>query len=79
MTWLCENELTINLKKGETEALIFGTARRPNKFKDRQFNIKVGETILNCTAQYKYQGVTLDPSLKLEIHLDITCKKQQQG
>ena len=74
-TWFRKNELIINLKKGKTEAMLFGTAKRLNKFKERQLNIKVGETSINCTTQYKYLGVTLDPSLTLDTHLDITCKK----
>ena len=74
-TWFRKNELIINLKKGKTEAMLFGTAKRLNKFKERQLNIKVGETSINCTTQHKYLGVTLDPSLTLDTHLDITCKK----
>jgi len=76
-TWFHKNELIINLKKGKTEATLFGTAKRLNKFKfkERQLNIKVGEISINCTTQYKYLGVTLDPSLTLDTHLDITCKK----
>ena len=63
------------MKKGKTEAMLFGTAKRVTKFKDRQLNIKVGETSIHCTTQYKYLGVTLDTSLTLDTHLDITCKK----
>ena len=44
-TWFHKNELIINLKKGKTEAMLFGTAKRLNKFKERQLNIKVGETL----------------------------------
>ena len=51
--------------------MLFGTAKRLNKFKERQLNIKVGEISINCTTQYKYLGVTLEPSLMLDTHLDI--------
>ena len=74
-TWFCNNELIISLKKGKTEAMIFGTAKRLNKFKESQLNITVIETLINCTTEYKYLGVSLDPSLTLNNHLDITCKK----
>ena len=74
-TWFCKNKLIINLKKGKTEAMLFGTAKRLSKFKEDQLSIKVGKTSINCTTQYKYLGVTLDPSLMLNTHLDITSKK----
>ena len=73
-TWFRKNELIVNLKKGKTEAMLFGTVKRLNKFKERQLNMKVGETSTNCTTQYKYLRVTLDPSLTLDTHLDIICK-----
>ena len=75
VTWLRMNELIINTKKGKTEAMLFGTAKKLNKFKESQLKIKVGETSINCTTQYKYLGVTLDPSLTLDTHLDNICKK----
>lgn len=59
--------------------MLFGTAKRLNKFKERQLNIKVGETSINCTTQYKYVRETLDPSLTLDTDLDITCKREQEG
>ena len=34
-TGFCNNELIINLKKGKTEAMIFGTAKKLSKFKKR--------------------------------------------
>ena len=49
-SWLRRNELIINLKKGKTEAMLFGTARRLEKFKEKQLNIKVRETTINCTT-----------------------------
>ena len=49
-SWLRRNELIINHKKGKTEAILFGTARRLGKFKERQLNIKVRETTINCTT-----------------------------
>ena len=73
--WFCKKELLRNPKKGKTEAMLFGTAKRLNLLKERQLDIKMGETSINCTTQYKYLGVTLDPTLKLDPHLDITCKK----
>ena len=62
VTWFCENELIMNLKKGKTEAMLFGTSKRLNLVDGRQLNIKVNGTCINCTARYKYFGVALDPS-----------------
>ena len=41
--------------------MLFGTTKRLTLLKERQLEIKVGETSINCTTQYKYLGVTLDP------------------
>ena len=78
-TWFCENELIMNLKKGKSEAMLFGTSKRLNLFNGRQLNIQVGGTCINCATTYKYLGVTLDPSLNLETHLqNLQLTKEQQ-
>ena len=62
--YLDENELVINLKKGKTEAMLFGTAKRLS-LKDRELNIKYRGTEINITKEYTYLGYTLDNTLKL--------------
>ena len=67
--WLDENQLIINLKKGKIECMLFGTAKRLSVRPENQ------NSSINTTNSYKYLGVTLDPTLNLLDHLNITYKK----
>ena len=72
--WLKENELIINLKKGKTEALLFGTSKKvANHLED--FEIYVNDTKITFTKQYKYLGVPVDSSLNMNSFFD-TCYKK---
>ena len=70
--WLDNNRLIINLKQGKTESMLFGTANRLNS----QSNLKVSmkERLINFVSGYKYFGVTLDPTLNMNDHLQKTLK-----
>ena len=35
-SWFRDNKLTINLKKGKTEVMLFGTAKRLNRFDGKE-------------------------------------------
>ena len=74
-SWFCENELIMNLKKGKSETMLFGTSKRLNLVNGRHLNIKVDGTCINCTTSYKYLGVALDPSLNFESHFNTVYKK----
>ena len=74
-SWFRENELIINLKKGKTEVMLFGTAKRLSLFHGRQLNLTVNGSSINSTTTYKYLGVHLDPTLNLETHFNETYKK----
>ena len=63
--WMSENHLTLNLKKGKTEFLLFGTAKRLGKESSSPINIKINGEHVNQTTQYKYLGVLLDHHLTL--------------
>ncbi|CAB4041427.1 Hypothetical predicted protein, partial [Paramuricea clavata] len=63
--WMSENHLTLNLKKGKTEFLLFGSAKRLGKESSSPINIKINGEHLNQTTQYKYLGVLLDHHLTL--------------
>ena len=52
---------------GETEAVVF---QRSKEIEEIQ-----REVAINFTSQYKYLGVTLDPTLTLDIYLGATYKK----
>ena len=70
-----DNELVLNLKKGKTECMIFGTAKRLNALNGRQLALTVNGTLINTTSSYKYLGVNLDSSLNLESHFDKMYKR----
>ena len=55
----CKNALIINLKKGKTESLLFGTPQRIAKQNDT-LNVKYqGVEILNA-SQYTFFGIDVD-------------------
>ncbi|KAL9960121.1 hypothetical protein ACROYT_G033530 [Oculina patagonica] len=73
--WFRDNELIINLKKGKTEVMLFGTAKRLNCFDGKELNLTVNGCRINTTTTYKYLGVHLDPTLNLDTHFFKTYKK----
>ena len=73
--WLKGNELILNLKKGRTESMLFGTGKRISLLCGKQLEIHVDGKLINSTTNYKYLGVHLDPTLSLTTHFDKTCKK----
>ena len=58
-----ENELVLNMKKGKTEALLFGTAKRIDR---KKLMLKINETDVNVTERYVYLGNILDSTLTLK-------------
>ena len=61
--WMSNNHLMLNLKKGKTESLLFGTAKRLSEESSPRINIKINGELVNHTLQYKYLGVLLDQHL----------------
>ena len=72
--WLQENELVLNLKKGKTEVMLFGTKKRLNQ-QEREIEINYQLQPINTTNSYKYLGVQLDPSLNMQEHFNSICRK----
>jgi len=72
VTWMADNELVVNAKKGKTESMLFGTSQ---KIKDKSLNITHNTQHLNCTNSYQYLGVTLDQSLQLSEHVNLMFRK----
>lgn len=68
------NELVINLKKGKTESMLFGTSQKLAKY-GKGFTVKYDETVIQQTDSYKYLGTVLDSSLSLRENFDKTYKK----
>ena len=57
-------ELVINLKKGKTESMLLGTAKKLSKIV-KPLEIYYRGTAIHQTHQYKYLGNVIDPSLNL--------------
>jgi len=72
--YLDENELVLNLKKGKTESLLFGTAKRINMAK-ASFEIKYKNDVVNNVTEYKYLGNFIDQSLTLHADFNKKYKK----
>ena len=71
--WLDKNRLIINLKKGKTESMLFGTAKRLCSHSDLKVSLQ--GHLINFTSKYKYLGMHLDPSLCMSDHLEKVLKK----
>ena len=72
--WFSENELILNLNKGKTEAILFGTAQRIRKCTEPLCILHENGQI-NITPTYKYLGVQLDSTLNLNSNFDAKYKK----
>ena len=72
--WMEKNELILNLKKGKTEVMLFGTNSRLSK-QNQNVKISYRANEINCTETYKYLGVNLDPTLNLGEHFSYVYKK----
>ena len=48
-TWFRKNELIINLKKGKTETMIFGTAKRLSRLQGKQLDLMINGLPINST------------------------------
>ena len=73
--WLTENDLSITLKKGKTEIMIFGTSIRVKKA--APLNIQIKGTSINQTSSYKCLGTHLDSTLALNGNFNSKYKKLQ--
>ena len=72
--WFDENGLIINLKKGKTESLLFGTPQRIAKQNETLDVMYRDSKILN-TKQYKYLGIEIDSTLNLNTHFEKCFKR----
>ena len=72
--WLDLKALIINLKRGKTESLIFGTSQRIAKQNETLDVMYRGDNVLN-TSHYKYLGIEIDSSLNLNSHFEKCFKR----
>ena len=75
--WLDQNALIINLNKGKTESILFGTSQRIPKQSDI-FNVMNRGSNISNTTHYKYLGIEVDSSLSLSSHFE-KCYKRASG
>ena len=61
--WMNENRLIINLKKGKTEFMLFGTAKRLTA--TVPLEIFDDDKLINFAKGYKYLGTWLDPCINM--------------
>lgn len=73
-TYLRENDLVINLNKGKTEWMIFGTSKML-KSAEGKISLSCNFVEINETKSYKYLGSIIDPKLSLNNNFDSTYKK----
>ncbi|CAB4037008.1 Hypothetical predicted protein [Paramuricea clavata] len=71
--WFSNNKLVLNLKKGKTEFVLFGTSKKLRK--SPKVQVKINEIPINEAESYEYLGVELDKSLNYNSHIDRTIKK----
>ena len=71
-SWFLQNNLFLNLKKGKTEFLLFGTPQKLKKLPKIQ--ITINGVIVNEVVSYKYLGVILDKHLNLHLQIHQLCK-----
>ena len=69
--WLVDNRLSLHL--GKTECILFGTKCRLAKNID--FDVRLGEVLVNRVTSVKYLGVNLDQCLDFSVHVDDIIKK----
>ena len=71
--WLDKNRFIINLRKGKTESLLSGTAKR--LFSKDPMKVYVKGKLINATDGYKFLGEWLDTTLNMNEQLQRTLRK----
>ena len=74
-TWLDNNDLVANLKKGKTECMLFGTPQRIAKQESTELNVTFKNSRVNSTTSYKYLGVELNNHLNMNIQFERNYKR----
>ena len=73
--YLKTNDLIINLKKGKTESLLFGTFKRISTAESRELKLFCNDVRINSTTSYTYLGTILDQNLLLNSDFDSKYKR----
>ncbi len=70
---LRENNLALNLKKGKTEFVLYGSHQKLSRM--AKCEITINNTEINEASSYCYLGVTLDNHLTLREHVNNIYRK----
>ena len=75
--WFKKNDLVINMKRGKTEFVLYGTAKRisQQQLSGEQSSVTICGENVNQSTSYDYLGVTLDDKLTLTEYLQKLYKK----
>ena len=73
-SYCSENELLLNLKKGKTECMLFGTAKRLSQ-NGRELKIYYNGTLISFVKEYVYLGNVLDSTLTLNSNFERAYKR----
>ena len=71
--WFTDNNLIMNLKKGKTEFVMYGTSQKLSR--QPSCHIEIGGLEINQSSNYEYLGVTLDHHLTLQEQINKIYKK----
>ena len=71
--WFTDNNLIMNLKKGKTEFVMYGTSQKLSR--QQSCHIEIGGAEINQSSSYEYLGVTLDHHLTLQEQINKIYKK----
>ena len=69
LTWCDRNKMHVNVLK--TKQVTFGTSNTRSRYQNKQ--IFMHDKALEDTPSYKYLGITLDPLLKFNLHVQKTA------
>ena len=72
--YFCMNELIINLKKGKTEVMLFGTSKRL-KTHGKEIEVTYDNVRVNFVTQYKYLGTIVDNHLNFNENFHRSYKR----
>ena len=74
-TCLKKNQLILNLNRGKTETMIFGTSCKLSKC-GKKLNLYYDDRVIHATETYKYLRTILDSTLSFSINFERMYKKQ---
>ena len=66
--WFTNNNLILNLNKGKTELVIYGTCQKPAK--KPSCDVSLNGTPINQATSYEYLGINLDNHLAMSMQID---------